>query len=131
MWLTIYFTIKGDRSEHFFIGSHALSGTYRTPQTIHLSRERFLRLLPDIHFDLQHIHVEGPPWRTLATVEWTESNSGTDGVRTTNEGVNVLRLRWGKVVSVRIYTDTTVLQQTRDRLVAQGTAEAHAAPITS
>jgi len=58
MWLTIYFTIKGDRSEHFFIGSHALSGTYRTPQTIHLSRERFLRLLPDIHFDLQHIHVE-------------------------------------------------------------------------
>jgi len=118
-------------AEHFFIGEHALSGTRRTPETIQRWYERLLRLLPDIHFDLHHIHVEGPPWRTLATVDWSESNSGTDGVRTTNEGTNVIRIRWGKVVSVRIYTDTAVLQQTLDRLAAKGSSEAHADPITS
>ena len=118
-------------AEHYFIGTHALSGMRRTPETIQRWYERLLRLLPDIHFDLHHIHVEGPPWRTLAAVEWSESNTGTDGVRTSNDGMNVVRIRWGKVVSVRIYTDTKVLEATLDRLAAKGTVEAHAAPITS
>jgi ketosteroid isomerase-like protein len=118
-------------AEHYFIGTHALAGTRRTTETIKRWYERLLRLLPDIHFHLHHIHVEGPPWRTLATVEWTESNSGTDGVRTSAEGTNVIRLRWGRVVSVRIYTDTKMLQATLDRLAAKGTAEARADPITS
>ena len=118
-------------AEHFFIGTHALSGTRRTAETIQRWYERLHRLLPDIRFRVHQIQVEGPPWRTLATVDWTESNTGTDGVRTTNEGTNVIRIRWGKVVSVRIYTDTAVLQQTLDRLAARGTSEAHADPITS
>jgi len=118
-------------AEHFFIGSHSLSGTRRSNEAIQLWYERLLRLLPDIRFDLQSIHVEGPPWRTLAVVEWSESNSGTDGVPTTNQGTNVLRIRWSKVVSVRIYTDTAVLQMTLDRLAASGNLEAQAKPITS
>jgi len=118
-------------AEHHFIGSHALSGTRRSKEAIQLWYERLLRLLPDIRFDLQSIHVEGPPWRTLAVVEWRESNSGTDGVRTTNQGTNVLRIRWSKVVSVRIYTDTAVLEKTLDRLAASGNIEAQAKPITS
>jgi len=118
-------------AEHFFVGSHALGGTRRTPESIARWYERLLRLLPDIQFDLERIDVAGPPWRTLAVVHWNESNSGTDGVHTTNRGINVIEIAWGAVRSVRIYTDTAVLQRTLDRLAAGGVPEARAAPIES
>jgi ketosteroid isomerase-like protein len=118
-------------AEHYFVGSHALSGMRRTPDAIRRWYERLLRLLPDISFNVNAIHVEGPPWRTLAVVEWTETNSGADGVTTSNEGVNVIRLSWGSVTSVRIYTDTEVLVHTLDRLGANGVKEAYAPPILS
>jgi ketosteroid isomerase-like protein len=116
---------------HYFVGDHALSGTRRTPEAIFQWYERLFRLLPDIRFDIEDIYVEGPPWSTLAVVFWRETNSGTDGVRTTNEGANVVRIVWGRVVSVHIYTDTHVLLQTLDRLAASGVPEAHASPLTS
>ncbi|MCB0080071.1 MAG: nuclear transport factor 2 family protein [Caldilineaceae bacterium] len=120
-----------DQAVHYFIGQHALSGTRRTPDSIRLWYQRLLRLLPDIHFDLENIHVQGFPWATLAAVPWTESNSGTDGVRTSNEGLNLVRIAWGRVVEVRIYTDTQVLVATLDRLAAANVTEAHAPPIIS
>lgn len=116
---------------HFFVGAHALGGTRRTPEAIARWYARLLRLLPDIRFDIEHIDVAGPPWRTLAVVRWRESNSGTDGVRTANDGVNVVEIAWGRVRAVRIYTDTAVLQKTLDRLAAAGVEEARAAPIES
>jgi ketosteroid isomerase-like protein len=116
-------------AQHYFIGAHALSGTRSTSMSIRHWYERLLRLMPDIHFDLQSIDVEGPPWRTLAVVRWTETNTGTDGVRARNEGVNVICISWGRVKRVRIYTDTTELVRTLDRLAAKGTLEAHATPI--
>lgn len=118
-------------AEHFFIGRHALGGTRRTPESIASWYARLLRLLPDIRFDIERIDIAGPPWRTLAVVRWHESNSGTDGVRTRNAGVNLIELAWGRVRAVRIYTDTAVLQQTLDRLAAVGVAEAVAEPIES
>ena len=51
-----------------------------------------LRLFLDIQFELHRIQVQGSPWRTIATVEWSETNTGTDGVRTRNEGVNVVEI---------------------------------------
>lgn len=119
------------QAEHYFIGEHALSGTRRTPESIRRWYERLLRLLPDIRFELHRIHVQGFPWSTLAVVEWTETNSGTDGVRTSNPGANVIRLAWGKVLSVRIYTNTSGLEATLARLAAAGVEEALAAPIES
>ncbi|MGY0503862.1 nuclear transport factor 2 family protein [Luteimonas sp. e5] len=116
-------------AEHYFIGQHALSGTRRRPELIRAWYERLLRLMPGIRFRLDEIVAKGPPWDTLAAVLWEETNHGTDGVATTTEGVNLIRLRWGKVVSVRIYTDTVALKATLDRIAAKGTHEAHAVPI--
>jgi ketosteroid isomerase-like protein len=116
-------------AEHYFIGQHALSGTRRTNTSIYRWYERLLRLFPDIQFQLHRIQVQGPPWRTIATVEWSETNTGTDGVRTHNEGVNVIELGWGKVRRVRIYTDTATLTNTLARLAAAGNREAAAPPI--
>ena len=95
-----------DQAVHYFIGQHALSGTRRTPDSIRLCYQRLLRLLPDIHFDLENIHVQGFPWATLAAVPWTESNSGTDGVRTSNERVlNKLTQGWSPSIGGQFFCE--------------------------
>jgi hypothetical protein len=42
-----------------------------------------------ISFDLRAIRISGPPWNTLVAVDWLESNSGTDGVRTFTIGRSI------------------------------------------
>jgi ketosteroid isomerase-like protein len=116
-------------AEHSFIGQHALSGTRRSHAAIYRWYERLLRLFPDIQFQLHRIRVSGPPWRTVAIVEWSETNTGTDGVRTDNDGVNIIEIYWGKVRQIRIYTDTERLVAALARLAAAGNPDAGAAPI--
>jgi ketosteroid isomerase-like protein len=116
---------------HYFVGTHALSGTRRTPEAIRAWYERLLRLLQGIRFTLHEVRVSGWPWRTQVEAIWTETNFGTDGVQTSAEGVNLIEVRWGRVTSVRIYPDTAMLERTLQRIAAKGTAEALAAPITS
>ena len=120
-----------DSAVHYFVGTHALSGTRTTPQAIRAWYERLLRLLNGITFTLNEVRVSGGPWRTQVEAIWTEKNSGTDGVWTSAEGVNLIEVRWGKVTSVRIYPDTAALERTLQRIAAKGTAEALAEPITS
>ena len=45
--------------------------------------------------------------------------------------MNLIEIRWGKVTQVRIYPDTAALERTLQRIAAQGSSEALAAPITS
>src|SRR6476646_5510288 len=75
--------------EHAFLGEHALGGARHTLSATRGWYERLYRLLPDIHFDLRQIEVSGPPWNTTVVVDWDETNSGTDNVRTTNRGIHV------------------------------------------
>ena len=119
----------GDQPEHFFNGQHALGGTRHSKASIEQWYQRLLQIFPDIHFTLNEIQVSGMPWNTVGIVYWTETNSGTDGVRTQNTGVNIIRIRWGKVVSIRIYTDTKILMDTLERLAKAGNTQAKAAPI--
>lgn len=119
------------RATHYFVGSHALSGTRRTPASIRAWYERLLRLLQGISFELHEVRVSGWPWRTQVEAIWTETNHGTDGVKTAAEGVNLIEIRWGRVTSVRIYPDTAMLERTLQRIAAKGSTEALAAPITS
>ena len=117
------------RFEHSFLGDHALGGSCRTPLATRKWYERLYRLLPDIRFDLTQINVSGGPWNTVVVVEWDETNSGTDGVRTYNHGVHVMQLRWGRATRLLICPDTIGLRVTLDRLAAAGNTEALAAPI--
>jgi hypothetical protein len=94
-----------------------------------LGHERLYRLLPDIAFDIRRVSVSGGPVNTLVVAEWRETNSGTDGVRTSAEGVHVLTLRWGRATRLIISPDTVKLQATLDRLFDKGVQEAHAARI--
>jgi ketosteroid isomerase-like protein len=119
------------RAVHYFVGTHALSGMRRTPETVRAWYERLLRLLGGISFTLHEVRVSGWPWKTQVEAIWTETNNGTDGVHTSAEGVNLIEIRWGRVTSVRIYPDTAALERTLQRIAAKGTAEAMANPITS
>ena len=58
----------------------------------------------------------------LVAVDWLESNSATDGVRTFTPGVHVVRLAWGRMTYIGIYPDTVVT--TLQRLSRAGVAEA-------
>lgn len=115
--------------EHVFIGRHALSGRRRSLNATRDWYGRLFRLLPDINFTLHRIDVAGPPWNTIAVIEWQETNSGTDGTRTTAMGVHVAHLRWGRVRRLVILTDTVTLVATLDRTAASSGAESLAAPI--
>jgi ketosteroid isomerase-like protein len=115
--------------EHFFVGEHALGGSRTTIEKTREWYARLYRLLPDIQFDVRRITVSGAPWNTLVVIEWEETNSGTDGVRTHNRGLNILELRWGRATRLQIWPDTVPLVSTLNRLTNSGNAEALAAPI--
>jgi ketosteroid isomerase-like protein len=117
------------RFEHSFLGEHALGGSRRTLPATQRWYQRLYRLLPDIRFELGKIVVSGGPWNTIVVVEWVETNSGTDNVRTYNRGIHVVHLRWGRATRLIICPDTIGLKATLDRLYASGNAEALAAPI--
>jgi ketosteroid isomerase-like protein len=115
--------------EHCFLGDHALGGSRKTLAATRQWYERLYRLLPDIRFSVRAITISGGPWNTLIVAEWDETNSGTDGVRTYNRGIHVLRLRWGRATQLIICPDTSGLTATLARLAAAGNAEAAAEPI--
>jgi ketosteroid isomerase-like protein len=117
------------RFEHVFIGDTALGGTRRTQRSTRAWYQRLYRLLPDITFDVRRVSVSGAPWNTLVVAEWRETNSGTDGVRTSAEGMHVLHLAWGRTTRLIICPDTVKLKTTLERLAASGNVEAQATPI--
>ena len=118
------------RFEHWFLGdNHALGGSRHTLGTTRAWYDRLYRLLPDLKFEVFRVWVSGGPWSTLVVAEWRETNSGTDGVRTSNRGVHVMHLRWGRVTQLTICPDTIELKSTLDRLARSGNSEAHATPI--
>jgi ketosteroid isomerase-like protein len=118
--------------EHRFLGEdHALGGSRTSLEQTREWYRRLYRLLPDLHFDLDKIAVSGPPWNTVVVVDWLETNSGTDGVRTWNRGIHVVHISWGKVSRLVICPDTVGLKATLDRLFAAGNTEAHAPPLVA
>ncbi len=119
----------GTPVEHVFFGEHALGGARRTMAGIVPWYARLKTVFPDLHFDIESLAVRGMPWNTVALVEWRDRFTLRDGSRRGNQGVHVLRLKWGKVVSLRVYCDTQVLAAVLRDLQAQGVADAGLPPI--
>jgi ketosteroid isomerase-like protein len=115
--------------EHVFYGDHALAGARHQRSSIVLWYARLKKLFPDLCFEVQSIAVRGLPWNTVALVEWRDHFTLRDGTRGGNQGVHVMRLAWGKVVSLRVYCDTQVVAAALHALHAQGEAQAGLAPI--
>jgi ketosteroid isomerase-like protein len=116
------------RAEHWFSGSHALSGRRSRPESIAAWYRRLAAVFPRIHFDIKKIVSSGPPWATRVAVEWVDSFPAKDALAG-NEGVFFVTLSWGRIVEFHVFCDTDVLQQNLQLLGEQGVSEAVAAPI--
>jgi ketosteroid isomerase-like protein len=115
--------------EHVFFGDHALGGARHKMSSIVPWYRRLKTLFPDLRFDIESVAVRGLPWNTVAMVEWRDQFTLRDGSRRSNQGVHVLRLKWGKVVSLRVYCDTQVVASALRELAGQGVADADLPPI--
>ena len=90
--------------------------------------ERVYRLLPDLRFTVKRVAVSGGPWNTTATVEWRSTATSATGDPYVNDGVHVVRLRLGKIISMHVYLDTA-LNHTLRVMADKGITEAAAPPI--
>jgi ketosteroid isomerase-like protein len=95
----------GPESRFFFAGEHALGGERRGREPVRRFFEDMLRLFPGIQIVPQDVLVNGWPWNTVVANHFTVSAPAAGG-EYRNEGVQILRLRWGRVVEDLIFEDT-------------------------
>ena len=114
---------------HTFSGTHALGGTRHSVEAMRRWFQRLYRLCPQLNFEVKNIAVSGWPWDTTIVVEWVDRAMPADGSPYVNEGVHIIKLRWGKAVSVHAYLDTQLVEALCHRLAAFSLEEASAPPI--
>ena len=114
---------------HTFPGKYALGGTRHTVDGMRRWFKRLFLFFPDLHFEIKRILVKGWPWNTVAAVEWVDRARPQDGVPYSNEGVHILRMRWGRIVGIHAYLDTQKIEEVCRRLSQKGMKEAAAPPI--
>jgi len=119
----------GNSIEHRFAGEHCLGGTRTSKTTMRHWFQRLFRLFPNLAFEMHSIAASGGPLDTKVVVEWTDRATPADGKGYVNSGVHVIRMRWGKVVSIHAYLDTQILIDTLNRMAINGIDEAKAQPI--
>ena len=117
------------RFEHVFAGTHALGGTRHTLPAMRSWFERLFRLNDHLNFTIKHVAVSGMPWNTTVVVEWRDRATLASGDPYVNDGTHVVRMRWGRVVSLHAYLDTAVFADACRRMAEAGITEATAAPI--
>jgi ketosteroid isomerase-like protein len=99
----------GPQSRFMFAGEHALGGERRGQQAVRQWFEEMLRLFPGIRIEPRDIVVNGWPWSTTVATHLVISATLADGRPYDNEGMQLLRLRWGRVVEDLIFEDTLKL----------------------
>jgi ketosteroid isomerase-like protein len=114
---------------HTFSGTHALGGTRHSIEAMRQWFQRLYILSPELNFTIKNIAVSGFPWDTTIAVEWVDSAKPADGSAYVNEGVHIIKMRWGKVVYLHAYLDTQLTEALCNRLSAYGIGEASAPPI--
>lgn len=83
-----------------------------------------------VRFEPTEIVVAGGPWNTVVTTRLRITATLPGGSDYANEGVQFLRLRWGKVVEDHIYEDTQKIARALEHLAQTGLDEATAAPLS-
>jgi ketosteroid isomerase-like protein len=113
-----------------FVGDTPLGGTRTTKPAMQAWFQRIYRLVPDAQLHPQAIVVEGPPWNTRIMTYVTFRGSLPSGAPYENEVMQLMRLKWGRIVSVLTIEDTQRFVAILPALAAAGISDATAAPIT-
>lgn len=117
------------RAQFSFSGNHALGGQRQGLSDIRKWFERFQRIFPEITFRVDRIVVSGWPWNTLVTTFFTVESPLPDGRTYQNEGLQVLRICWGKITEDHLFEDTLKLQAALSCLEKHGLTEAGMQPF--
>jgi ketosteroid isomerase-like protein len=99
-----------ERSVFCFAGDHEFGGQRVGPDAIRPVIEAMKARFRDLRVTPVRIFVQGWPWNTVMACQLEVRASLTNGSPYRNSGMQLARLRWGKVVEDRIYEDTDVLK---------------------
>ncbi len=115
---------------HFtFVGHHSIGGDWQDRNIVKQWFDRVHRLFPDLQLIPLHIHVSGWPWDVTAITQFEVKATLPDGRLYRNQGVQILRIRLGKIVADYLIEDTQLLLAALDQIAQSGNAEAHAARL--
>lgn len=111
-----------------FEGNHALGGERFTKEAVDIWFQRLLRLLPS-KFKIKSISIYGAPWNTKVFIEFQDTVSPHNIEPYINDGIQKVKIVWGKAVDVHTYVDTFKIQDALKKLSEKGIEEALAEPI--
>jgi ketosteroid isomerase-like protein len=87
-----------------FPGDNSFSGDHRGKEAIGAWLERFAALHP--RFTIHDVGVAGTPWNMRVFFRFSDQIALPGGGGYANEGMELMRLRWGKIREQRVYLDT-------------------------
>jgi ketosteroid isomerase-like protein len=99
-------------------GDHELGGERHGPDEIRAWFELVGRLFPGLELEPLTVVVAGWPWDTRVCVRFGARAELPDGSPYRNEGMQFLRLRWGRAVEDYVYEDVQKLVAALDRIEA-------------
>jgi ketosteroid isomerase-like protein len=106
----------GPESRFVFSGDHVLGGERRGQQAVREWFRQMLALFPGIRIEPREVVVNGWPWNTVIATHLMIEGTLEGGRQYTNEGMQLLRLRWGRVVEDLIFEDTLKLDSELKRM---------------
>jgi ketosteroid isomerase-like protein len=114
----------GPKTLFVFSGTHAFGGEKRGAEEVRAVFQKMFALFPDLRLDPQEIVVNGWPHDTRVATRFLVGATLADGQPYRNEGMQFLRLRFGRIVEDRLYEDTQKLAAELDRMAQAGRSEA-------
>jgi ketosteroid isomerase-like protein len=115
---------------HFlFEGDHALGSELNSLDPVRLWFQRVFRIFPGLQFKVKQIIVSDWPWDTTAVTRLQVETTLKNGQLYQNSVIQVVRLRWGRVVDDYLLENTQKLVTTLKTMAQQGMDEAAAQPI--
>jgi ketosteroid isomerase-like protein len=83
-----------------FPGTSSFSAAIRGKRQVMAWLDRFAALRPE--YNVLDVLVAGPPWNTRIAIRLSD-RIGADYA---NEGMQYMRLRWGKIIAEEVFVDT-------------------------
>ena len=118
-----------DAVVHEFLGSSAIGGRRQSKATLEQWFQRVFRLFPSFQFTVHDIIVNGWPWHTKVSVEWSAKVTPKEGPSYINTGVHIIILKWGKATKISAYENSELVATACQTMIQAGIEEAKASQI--
>ena len=116
---------------HRFSGDHALGGERHDREASGRWLDRLAVVGRNMQLTVRDVWVKGLPHNTSVIVRWTNTDTGPDGSAYSNQGVHIIKMRWGKIVEIDANEDSQAVAEWLKLQARYGIAVASAPPILS